>query len=77
MTPEADRLMHWMPIVIRASGLSEWERKFCASMIARSRARAFTPSEKQIAVMDRIVTAFQARELTEAESADVIDTATR
>lgn len=75
MTPEADRLMHWMPIIVRASGISDWERKFCASMIARSRARVFTPSHKQIAVMERIVSEFQARELSEGVLEDREDVA--
>lgn len=64
MSPEADRLLNYMPIVVRAADVSDWERKFCASMIARSRARAFTPSEKQIACMQKIVAAFQDREMT-------------
>jgi hypothetical protein len=58
-----DRLLHWMPIVVRAEGLSAWERVFCASIVARSRAGPWRPSARQIAVMRRIVSTFQARTL--------------
>lgn len=54
-TPEADQLIGWMPVCVRAPGLSEWERKLCASIIAHSRRRAFVPSEKQVGAMRRIV----------------------
>ena len=57
---EADRLLHWMPMVIRAPGLSPEERKFCASMIARNRRGGFRPSQKQCAWMGKLVAAFQA-----------------
>ena len=56
---ELGRLLHWMPIIIRAEGLTEWERKFCASMVARSRRGRFQPSAKQAAVMARLVREFQ------------------
>lgn len=56
MTPEEiNQLLHWMPIVVRMSGLTDWERDFCASMIARGRARRLRPSRRQIAVMKRLV----------------------
>lgn len=57
---EAGALLHWMPIIVRSSGISEWERKFCASMISRQRRKGFTgPSAKQVAVMRRIVGQFR------------------
>lgn len=54
-TPEAESLLGWMPVCVRAPGLSEFERAFCASVIARSRKGGFSPSEKQLGVMRRIV----------------------
>lgn len=63
MSAEVDGLLHYMPILVRDDGVTDWERKFCASMIARSRSRAFTPSDKQTATMRRIVTKFQASKM--------------
>ena len=63
MTPAAAQLLHYMPIIVRSASISDWERKFCASMITRARRTAFEPTEKQVAVMQRIVTAFQAEVL--------------
>lgn len=69
-TAEADRLVHYMPILVRDGGVSEWERKFAATIINRSRNKnGFTPTAKQIAVMDRMVTEFQRRSMTD----DVLD----
>lgn len=68
-TAETERLVHYMPILVRDSGVSEWERNFAASIIARSRRSNFEPTEKQINVMSRMVDAFQQRSM----SADVID----
>jgi hypothetical protein len=66
---ETDRLIHYMPILVRDGGVSDWEREFCASIIARSRRAGFTPSAKQIGVMSRMVDAFQQRQL----AGDVLD----
>lgn len=69
-TAEADRLVHYMPILVRDGNVTEWERKFAASIIHRSRSKnGFTPTAKQIAVMDRMVAEFQRRAMTE----DVLD----
>ncbi len=54
-TPEADMLIGWMPICVRAQGLSEFERGFCISILGREKRGGFVPSEKQIGVMRRIV----------------------
>lgn len=63
-TAEVDRLVHYMPILVRDGGVSEWERKFAATIIRRSRGKnGFTPTAKQIAVMSRMVKAFQEREM--------------
>ena len=59
MTDEDANLLHYMPIIVRAPDLSDWERTFCASMIRRSKRAAFTPSDKQRGVMRRIVREFQ------------------
>lgn len=59
-TPEMDNLLHYMPIIVRSAGLSQYDRKFCASVIAKSRAGHFVPSGKQLSIMRRIVRQFQA-----------------
>lgn len=68
---ETERLLHYMPIVVRGSTVTDWERKFCASIIAQSR-KGLRPSEKQIGVMRRIVDDFQSAtmRLTDDEGAD-------
>ena len=59
MTPETDRLLHYMPIIVRAPDITDWERRFCASILGAAKRRAFVPSPRQIATMGRIVAAFQ------------------
>lgn len=68
-TSEIERLLHYMQIIVRSDGISDWERKFCASMVAAQRRRGFLASSKQIACMSRIVKEFQNRELRD----DVIE----
>lgn len=57
---EIARLLGYMPIIVRASGISDWERDFCISICGRIKRGAFTPTEKQIGVMRRVVEKFQA-----------------
>ena len=63
MTTEAEteRLIHYMPILVQDADVNDWERTFCASIIHKSRRPGFTASEKQIAVMKRMVDKFQNR----------------
>jgi hypothetical protein len=51
-------LSHYAPIIVRAEGISDWERKFCASIIAQQR-KGRALSDKQLACMAKIVTRFQ------------------
>lgn len=67
---EIDRLLGYMPIIVRAAGVSEWERKFCASIIARSRKGAFRPSARQADVMARLVDDFQERTMRDEADDD-------
>lgn len=71
MTPTAftDRLLGYMLIIVHDDGINDWERKFCASMIAKQRRGVFRPSINQVATMDRIVNAF----LKRSRDADVIE----
>ena len=62
---EVDRLLGYMPIITRASDLSDWERQFCISIVGRIRRGAFCPTDKQIRVMTRIVDAFQTAVMTD------------
>lgn len=68
---EAELLLHYMPIAIRSESVTDWERKFCASIIAQDR-RGRAPTEKQIRVMHKIVDAFKAStmRLVDDEGAD-------
>jgi hypothetical protein len=54
---EVDRLLHWMPVIVKAATLLPWDRTFCASMVRRARSGRFQPSARQILVMQRIVRA--------------------
>jgi hypothetical protein len=64
-TPEADQLIGWMPIAVRAPGLSEFERGFCISILGREKRGGLVPSEKQMGVMRRIVERVRAQALGE------------
>lgn len=66
---EIERLLHYMPIVIRDGALTVWERTFCASIIARQRRGRFVPTQAQIGTMRRLVERFQRRQI-EAARAD-------
>lgn len=58
---EVSRLLGYMAIIVKAAGISEWERTFCASVIRQMSQRAFWPSDGQARVMTRIVGDFQER----------------
>ena len=51
---ETDLLIHYMPIIVRAAGLSDWEREFCIVACGKIKRGAWRPSEKQIVVMRRM-----------------------
>lgn len=55
-----DAPTQYLPIVVRDGGVTEWERKFCASMIRQERAGRRL-SEKQAATLGGIVKRFQER----------------
>ena len=51
---------HYLPILVRDGGVTDWERGFCISMLALvNRGGRF--SVKQAATLDRIVSEFQRR----------------
>ena len=52
-------LIGYMPQIVRSAGITDLDRKFCASIIAQSRRGRFTPSPRQIAIMRRLKVAFQ------------------
>lgn len=57
---EVAQLLVYMPIIMRADTISDWDRQFCISMVGRSNRGPLIPSRKQVAVMRRIVTDFKA-----------------
>lgn len=61
MTQAAD-LLHYLPIIVR-TGISDWERQFCISIIGRMKRGAFNPSPSQSKVIVRLVEAFKERTL--------------
>lgn len=56
---EAALLIHYMPLVVGAPWLSDWERSFCASIVAKARSGRFRPSARQLAVMRPLVARFR------------------
>lgn len=68
---EVDLLVGYMPLCVRADTVTDWERKFCASIIAQTR-RGRRPTAKQAATMRRIVDAFRdaTMRLTDDDGAD-------
>jgi hypothetical protein len=62
---DQDNLLHYMPILVRSSIVTEWERDFCVSMVHRSKKGPFIASEKQMTIMARIVDKFQRATMAE------------
>lgn len=67
---EIDRLLHYMPLVVR-SRVNDASRKFCASIIARSKRGPINPTPKQVEWMRSLVDRFQADKLR--DSSELID----
>lgn len=55
-----DAPTEYLPVLVCDGGVTEWERNFCASLIAQQR-RGRPLTEKQAATLRRIVDAFQSR----------------
>ncbi len=55
-----DAPTQYLPILVRDGGVTDWERKFCASLIKKQRAGR-PLSEKQVWTLRGIVERFQAR----------------
>lgn len=53
-----DDQTHYAEVIVRSSVPTDWERKFCASIIAQKR-KGRPVSEKQHGIMARIVAKFQ------------------
>ena len=56
--------VHYLQILVRDGGVSDWERSFCASLIAQQRTGK-PMSAKQAKVLDRIAEDFRRRSLTQ------------
>jgi hypothetical protein len=59
-TDDVAQLLHYLPIITRASDISDWTRQFCISIAARMKRGPVNPTQKQIAVMRKIVAEFKA-----------------
>ena len=62
----AEALCAYLPALVCDGGVSDWERRFCASLIARRRrlpGRQLSP--RQVAALRRIVRSFQDRVMRE------------
>ena len=71
-TADRDRLMTWIPLVIRSAIPAE-DRKFCASILKQARRPTWHPSHGQAQWMGRLVDAFQRETL--GDDAPVTDQA--
>jgi hypothetical protein len=56
---------NWLPVLVRGD-VTEWERKFCASLIAQTR-KGRNLTDKQHATLKRIRDAFRDRTMREDE----------
>lgn len=63
-------LSHYAPIIVQSAVPTDWERKFCASIIAQER-KGQALSAKQAIIMDRIVRKFQ--EATMRDDSGVVE----
>lgn len=70
---EWSRLTHYLPLLVRDRNVTDWERSFCSSLLARVRRGSFQPSIKQVSVLRRLVSDFQDRELRVVEDRPVMD----
>ncbi len=67
---ESDRLIRYAPILVRSGIVSDWERQFCAGIIARSWKGQVALSVKQAAIMRRMVDRLMA---SDGQTGDVIE----
>ena len=58
-TDDVAQLLHYMPIIMRAGGISDWTRQFCISIAGRMKRGPVNPTENQIAVTRKIVAEFK------------------
>lgn len=64
-------LSHWPPIIIRSTTPTDWERKFLASLIARTRrCKPFTA--RQVEVLGRIVDRFKEETMRDDDTPDQV-----
>ena len=63
---------HYLPILVRSGIVSDWERKFCASLIRQTnRGKALT--DKQAATLARIVKRFMADAMQPDDGPEMIE----
>ncbi len=67
---ESDRLIRYAPILVRSGTVTDWERQFCASLVARSRKGPPALSVKQAAILRRMVDRLMA---SDGQTGDVIE----
>jgi hypothetical protein len=53
-----DAPTNYLPALVRSGTVNDWERKFCASMIARTR-KGLRLTDKQAATLRKIVERFR------------------
>lgn len=65
-------LNHYLPLLVRSGIVTDWERDFCISLIGQTnRGRAL--SEKQEAILARIVKKFMADAMQPDDGPDLIE----
>jgi hypothetical protein len=58
-------LIGYLPFLVRDGGISDWERRFCVSLLRAHRRGEFRPSVRQIDVLRGLVRDFRARSMRE------------
>lgn len=55
---EQDRLLHYVPLLVRSGVVSDWERRFCISLAGRAKRGPVMLSAKQAPILRRLVDRF-------------------
>ncbi len=69
---EIERLLHYMPTVAEQAG-ETWAKGFARSIVRQSRRRGWKPTEKQLPVMQRLVSELFTDRCTDPEDIQVIE----
>lgn len=60
----------WAEIIVKSDGISDWDRKFCASIISQGR-KGRHLSLKQVEIMDRMIAGFKDRTMRDDQGSAI------